>query len=328
MAGEGWALCRSGRQGRALWGEDRLAVPHPTGSQHCPIPCRKPPAPAAHPRIPFEGGFGMEPSSAPALRVWLIPGSRAALRPCCALPAQGDKQPVPRAPGDPSSATGGDMPPLPHPEISHRHPEPRSNEVTSQEPPQRPGSERFPLQILPALSFTMNTHFCLLHSFPRTVSIQWKLEWCFSLFFLRASKPWSARACSVFVLPRGFRALQMALKAHFPLPQKGLKAAEAGQGSQNIVFHSVPFYLYTHCFARFELFGALAGKGKAGGSEGRARGRLIPFTLGKCPGCHSTVPQLCPGCFLSGCPASSYPLEKGLIWDENLVQSPFKERGF
>lgn len=107
---------------------------------------------------------------------------------------------------------------------------------------------------------------------------------------------------ALFVLPRGSRAadaLPAAFKAHFPLPQKGLKAAEAGQGSQNIVFRSIPFYLLPGSSLRplFPPVQVVWSFGCEGQWEGRAQGQLVPFTLWEVPRLSQHCPHAVPWVF-------------------------------
>lgn len=147
MAGALSGLC-AGQEGKAgLWGEDRL------DGTALSQPMQKATSPCCLSQTPVLGWIWDEPSSAPALGGLADPWQQS-----CALPAKEEKQPVPTAPRGPSSVTGWVMPPLPHPEISHRRPEPRSNGVTSQEPPQSPGSKHFPLEKPPCSVLHKRTH--------------------------------------------------------------------------------------------------------------------------------------------------------------------------
>lgn len=155
----------------------------------------------------------------------------------------------------------------------------------------------------------------MLHSFPRTVSVQWRVEWCFSFFLLSGSKPWSGSSlfcvCPSSMLHSTVRAadaLQTALKTD-PAPREGLKAAEGRQGSQNIVYLCIPF-IFSRGSSLNPLFPPIqvvqdfgCEWQRPGQWEGRARGQLVPFPFGMCPGCHSAVPHLYCGCFPSGSPA-------------------------
>lgn len=133
----------------------------------------------------------------------------------------------------------------------------------------------------------MNTHFCLLHSFPRTLSVQWRFEWCFSLFLLSASEPWSGSSLLCVCpssRPQGSRCFAKGFKGR---PD----ATEEFKSCRTSCTFLSPFIfsrgsIYTHCFLQFKLFGTSAVKGKAGGS-GRAELGASSFhsTSGKCPGC-------------------------------------------